>query len=206
MNGQLRRSVVDNWWAGNVPLEGDVSWMYLDTKGYATTGMGNLIDPVGLALSLPWRHGAGGPIASTEEITAAWNRVKAATYLASAGSEAARSVTDLRLAQSDITSLVKAKLDSFAANLVETPDFADLYEWPAPAQYGLCSMAWAMGPWFATGGKWPHFRAACAGRDWTEAALQCAMAEDAPRNAFNKALFLQAAAGGDPDALTIPPV
>jgi hypothetical protein len=34
-------------------LEGYLPWMYLDILGWVTTGMGNKVDPVSQALSLP---------------------------------------------------------------------------------------------------------------------------------------------------------
>ena len=58
------QAVVRNAWRRfNEPLEGLTSWMYLDIKGFVTTGMGNLIDPVPAALALTW-HDADGMRAS----------------------------------------------------------------------------------------------------------------------------------------------
>jgi GH24 family phage-related lysozyme (muramidase) len=40
-------------------FEGCVSFMYLDVKGLVTVGIGNLVDPVGVAQALPFRFGSG---------------------------------------------------------------------------------------------------------------------------------------------------
>ena len=62
----------------------------------------------------------------------------------------------------------------------------------------LRSMAWAMGPGFAYQGRWPRFRTACLGRDWSAAAENCRMREDdsthAAHNNVNASLFRVAAA------------
>src|SRR5207244_2818316 len=63
-------SIRDGFLAFSRPLEGRVPWMYLDIKGLVKTGVGNLIDPVGLALKLPFVHKADGSPASEVEIRA----------------------------------------------------------------------------------------------------------------------------------------
>ena len=96
--------------------------------------------------------------------------------------------------------------------------FPDLDEWPADAQMGLLSMAWAMGPHFPR--SWPHFSAACEVRQWEAVATphgvpsSCQMHEAGTnasfkmRNAANLVLFGNAdvvvARGIDPDILQWP--
>jgi peptidoglycan hydrolase-like protein with peptidoglycan-binding domain len=59
------------------------------------------------------------------------------------------------------------------------------------------SMAWGMGPSFATEGRWPNFRSACADRRWAEAADHCRFKPDESsirhRNDKNQELFRTAA-------------
>ena len=57
------------------PMEARVFHMYVDILGLVSTGLGNLIDPVGMATSLPWRR-LDGSLATREEIVAAWHKVK----------------------------------------------------------------------------------------------------------------------------------
>ena len=51
-------SVKQGFRAFTLPLEGEIAWMYLDTLGLVTVGLGNLIDPVELALELPFVYRA----------------------------------------------------------------------------------------------------------------------------------------------------
>src|SRR5690349_12725797 len=57
--------------------EGVTLWMYLDTKGKVTTGIGFLIDTLTAAKSLPWIVKSTGNRATAAEIEAEWWRVKA---------------------------------------------------------------------------------------------------------------------------------
>jgi GH24 family phage-related lysozyme (muramidase) len=192
-------------------FEGSIPYMYLDIKGLVTIGIGNLIDPIGSALTLPFVRKSDGSSASQAEITAEWNKVKAATNLAQQGAKAAAAVTTLMLTPGSITALVLAKLDSNVATLKRTTAFAAFESWPADAQLGLLSMAWALGPSFAAG--WPTFTAAVGRGDWPGAAANCQISTAgnpgvAPRNAADVQLFTNAAAvktaGSDPSVLWYP--
>jgi hypothetical protein len=205
----MQHSVYNAWIAWNTPFEGYVSWMYLDTEGYVTTGMGNKIDPIGLALALPWDRTRMGVPANLVAIRAEWTKIKAMISLAERGANAAEEYTTLRLSPAAIASLIDAKLIEYANTLKTYKSFAAFEAWPADAQLGLLSMAWAMGPNFEP--KFPKFSAACAIQDWTTAANQCQM-NDTPmptaRNAATKQAFLYAeqvySANGDYSVLHSP--
>lgn len=175
--------------------EGRTSWMYLDTKGLVTTGVGNLIDPVSLATPLPWLLPGGDP-ATEEQICSQWSAVKAmAPGMVAAKYRAADS---LYLADEAIDDLVRSKLAAFWSILAG--QFPDAEEWPAPAQLGLLLMAWALGPHFPA--RWPLFRGACERQDFVSAAAQCEISGARPaRNAEHRGLFLAAAVADDMDAL-----
>lgn len=178
------QSVLDAWRAWNEPLEGCVSWMYLDTHRppLVTTGMGNLIDPVELALALPWCDASGAP-ASPDDVGAEWRHVKSMPWLSNASAAAAERATTLRLTDEAIDGLISDRLAANTAILVERfPDF-DL--WPADAQLGLLSMAWAMGPGFPV--KFPKFSAACDAQDFVTAAAECQMGGSPPPDRRNRA-------------------
>ena len=139
-------------------MEGRVHWMYTDNRHLVTTGMGNLINSVGSARELPWKHGATGPVASAGEVEAAWHAVndwpnpdKLSGAVAAFGK-----LTDLRLSNGDIDALVAQKLDGFWKTLLA--HFTEADQWPADGQLALLFMSWANGPAF--GPKWPHFSAA----------------------------------------------
>lgn len=193
----IHPDVVAGWRAFSEPLEGRYSYLYRDVRGLVTTGVGNLCDPVGLAISLPWQHPDGTP-ATADEIAADWHRVKALP----AGMVAWRYAGSRPLVLSDeaIDSLVTSTLNANARILAAFfPDFATF---PPPAQQALLSLAWACGAGSerpgVTSPEWPRLQAAVRRRAWLEAADQCAIrstrnAGVVPRNKANRALLLQAA-------------
>lgn len=174
-------------------FEGYLPYMYLDIKGLVTTGMGNLIDPIGAALELPWRR-PDGSLATQSEIRAAWNLVKSRIDLAPKYGTAFAGLTTLRLDKTGIEQLIARKLRENEAYLRHR--FPDYERWPADAQLGLHSMAWAMGPGF----HFPDFDAAVnRPRPDFEAAARASHMDArgnpglVPRNNANFQLFTNAA-------------
>lgn len=190
----------------SLPFEGDEHCMYLDALGLVTTGMGNLIDPRSLALNLPWKH-PDGSLASQDEITTEFYRVKANTSLKWRGAMAARAFTTLRISDADIETLDAAALETDAKILAGYyPDFVN---WPADAQLGALSMAWAMGPGFPS--FFPSFSRYVRSRDWLGAASECEMDDRGGpidwRNQATKMAFMLARSAelsGDLDTLQSP--
>lgn len=206
----MRPSVAENYTKFTIKFEGKLGFMYLDVKGLVTTGIGNLIDPVGAALTLPWKK-KDGSLASQDEIKQAWNTVKARKDLAPKGGVIFGGLTDLRLDEEGIKTLVNRKLLQFEEILKARYKGYD--QWPADAQLGVLSMAWAMGPHF----KFPKFDAAVNQLlpDFKSAAMYCKMGEKGnpglvPRNKANVLLFSNAAKaikhGFDFDKLHYPEV
>src|SRR6478752_1043279 len=142
----MRTSVRSSFIRFTTPLEARVSWMYLDIKALVTTGIGNLIDPVEHALPLPWTHKVGGAKATDAEIRADWQGVKGAPTLATRGFRACDPITQRSMTDADIDTIVLAKLD--ANEVVLKKAFPSWDSWPADAQMGVLSMAWALGPGF----------------------------------------------------------
>lgn len=193
----------------SVPFEGYTDYMYLDRKGYVTTGIGNLIDPVAAALRLPWQR-TDGSLASQEEIRDAWVLVKSRLDLASHGGGAYKGVTSLRLSKRAIADLFDSKVREVEKALVKR--FPAFESWPADAQLGVLSMSWAMGAAF----RFPRFSAAVSALlpDFLTAAVESHIGGDEvdtslrKRNAANASLFTNAArvlAGNlDPGTLYFP--
>jgi GH24 family phage-related lysozyme (muramidase) len=181
--------------------EGRTTWMYLDTKGLVTVGVGNLVDPVSLALELPWLRGEGGP-ASCAEVEAEWERVKAMREGMVAGRY--RTGAGLHLAEEAVDELVARKLEEFWGHLVRY--FPGAPDWPADAQLGLLLHAWAVGPHAYRRAKgWPKLSAALDSRDWAMAAEECVIpGARASRNEAHQRCFTNAAAGADPEVLFYP--
>lgn len=187
-------------------FEGEVPWMYLDVKGLVTVAIGNLIDPLPHALALPFVKPTGEPASSTE-IAIEWQNVKSRPELAKLGHRVAAKYTAIRLTPEGIEKVVTSKLNAMARYLVGR--FPDFDAWPADAQLGVLSVAWACGPAF----RFPKFEVALAAEDWSTAAYECRIETKgnpgvAPRNKANEILFRNASyvkrKGLDPDELYYP--
>lgn len=178
-------------------LEGNVNHMYLDIKGLVTTGWGDLIDPIGAALSLPWLHD-DNTLASQSEISDEWQSVKNG-----------ETSTTLHLSDAGITALVNNKLLENEQTLRGL--FPDWDNFPADAQLAILSLAWSYGPHLDQGpAPFPKFIWAANSGDWETAALESHEEDSAnpglrPRNKANFVLLNNAAAvvaqGLDPDVL-----
>ena len=195
-------SVQSNFRAFNTTFEGSIPFMYLDIKGLVTVAVGNLVDPVELAQALPFRFknkpgiASPGTPASEDQIAAEWNTLKNNPSLATKGFKACEPITQLELNDDSIDALISDRLTRNESFLKRQQAFQDFDSWPADAQLGLLSMAWAMGP--AGPGQFPHFRAACENLDFNTAAAECKMNEAGnpgliPRNRANATLFSNAA-------------
>ncbi len=140
----MRDSVRNTFVPFTVSFEGAVPWMYVDVKGYVTTGFGNLIDPIGSAMGLPWLRNSDNAPASPSEISDEWQRVKTSGLeQAGGGGSAARDITTLHLDTDGINTLVQGKLDSNESIL--RGRFSNWDGWPGDAQLAAHSMAWADG-------------------------------------------------------------
>lgn len=191
--------VIAGWRSFTAPLEGVFAHAYLCVKGKVTVGLGNMIEPLSVALHLPWKR-LDGTMASREEIEADFARVKSlpAGMLAHryAGSH------PLRLDDAAVDELVRRQLEANAAAL--TTRWPAFPSFPPAAQWALLSMAWAVGTGSKrpglTSSEWPKLQAAVDAEDWKEAAEECAISTEGnagvePRNRAQRELFLRAAEG-----------
>lgn len=194
----MRASVADTFPAFTASFEGRTTWPYRDVKGLVTVACGNLIDPLGEAMGLPWQ--VDGRPATDAEIRAGWEAVKALPP-AMRASAYALAVPPLRLTEGAIDELVRRRAGEMDRALASRfPGWESL---PADAQLGTISLAWACGPAFA----FPRFSAALQARDFATCADECGMDVVGnlglvPRNAANRALFLAAVTSTDPDVVS----
>src|ERR1700722_7609576 len=183
--------------AFSTKFEGRVPHMYLDVLGLVTVGVGNLIDPVETAVTLPFQFKNNpGSAATKDQITQEWQTLKNNTSLATKGYKACAAITQLELSDDAINSLILSRLTQNESFLKRQQWFQSFDTWPADAQLALLSMAWAMGP--GGPGGFPHFRAACQSLDFATAAAQCKMNEAGnpglvPRTQAHFTLFSNAA-------------
>lgn len=186
----------------NEAFEGVVPHMYADIKQLITVGVGNLIDPVELALGLPFRFKSRpgilnpGTPASKDQIAAEWQRIKNDKSLAKKGHKVCASLTELELPDEALDRLINKRLTENESYLKRQQPFRDWDSWPADAQLAVLSMAWALGP----GGvmDFSRFCAACSALDFNTAAKECKMSEAGnpgvkPRNIANARLLRNAA-------------
>jgi GH24 family phage-related lysozyme (muramidase) len=210
----VKASVLEAWHTFSTPLEGRVRHMYLDILGLVTAGVGNLADPVSLALQMPWVRPDGSP-ASSEEIRRDWAALKAQPALRKLHYKFAAPHTKVRLTDAGIDAMVRAKLlanESFMRGRY----FPDWDQWPADAQLGVCSMAWACGPGFPA--EFKNFARFAREQRWLEAMAACKIRETnpdgspnagiIPRNRANRLCFANAETvrrgGMDPEILYWP--
>jgi hypothetical protein len=180
--------------------EGEVSFMYLDTKGLVTIGIGNLIDPVGAALTLPFEfkaqnlhHAPAGRPATEAEIDAEWNFLKNHAKRAAfihGGHRVIEPYTSLELSAANRQQLFENKSADNQRKLRRA--FVQFDQWPADAQLGLMAMAWGLGPAFPP--HWPNFSRACRKPDFDAAAHDSHISTwRLERNAASRRLFGNAA-------------
>lgn len=186
----LAPGVLERFEALSPRFEGSIPWMYLDIKGYVTVAIGLLIDPIEMALPLPWVRASDGAPATADEIRAEWSRIKADKHLATAGAGEAKKLTTLRLTPVGVHLVTLAALERMLRALVL--DFADWEEWPADAQLAVLLLVWAVGTDLPR--KWPRLTAALRACDWATAAVESKIREAGnpgvvPRNKEIKRLF-----------------
>lgn len=183
-------------------FEGAIPWMYLDIKGLVTCAIGVLIDPLPLALPLPWVRALDGKPATDAEIRAEWALIKGSPSLATRGAGAARSLCNLRLTTDGVQQVTRDKAEAMARALLT--HFPAMVAWPAQARLALLLHVWAVGTNLPK--TYPRMTAALRAMDWQAAQTECHISEVgnpgvAPRNRKIKALFGELAE----TAPTVPP-
>lgn len=191
----MHKSVIDIFPSFSVKFEGRVNHMYLDVKGLVTTGVGNLIDPLNgsKALKLPWLRKVDNQPASEQEIRDEWYYLKTRPDLARKHYKYAGNVCKLYLSEEAIDQLVFKKLEDNEKILKKYYPQWDSY--PADAQLGILSMAWAVGAGFPEIFK--NFTQYALRQEWDKAADCCGIKTTnnpgvVPRNAANKRCFRNA--------------
>lgn len=172
-------------------FEGSVEWMYLDTVGKVTVGVGLMLPDAAAAEALGFL--AGDRTATPEEIAAEFARVSGLTkgklakfYLQRGG---------LRLTQELIESKLRDTLAGFEGYLRNNIRQYDTL--PDAAKVALLDMIYNLGPGklFA---EYPRLIAAVDARDWKLAAQHSARRGPPPaRNDWTRQQFLAAAREAD---------
>ncbi len=177
------------------PSEGNKSFMYLDTTGNVTVGIGNMLPSASAAIKLNFINRTTKNKALPAEITAdfdaVWKQPKAMT------ANYYRPFTNTDLPDVDINILFSDRIDEFQKALRTAYSKYDSY--PSPAQLALLDMAFNLGVGaLKSSVKWPKLNAAIAAMDWKTASTECFRPDaNAVRNAKVKALFEDASKGDE---------
>ncbi len=188
----IRACVIAAFIGFSARFEGRCNFLYCDILGLVTTAIGDLVDDPADVMGLPFFHNDDGRPASPAEINAEWHLVKRRQDLRSHGGMAYKAITTLHMSPEAVESLVLAKLEAVGKQLSKR--FAGFDTWPADAQLGALSWAWACG----AAAPFPHFSAALNAQDFAAAAIESHIdATDnpgiVPRNIANVLLFQNAA-------------
>jgi GH24 family phage-related lysozyme (muramidase) len=170
-------------------FEGCVPWMYRDTVGKVTVGVGLMLPDAKAAEALPF---VIGPRAATpEEIAAEYARVDAMAM--GRASAFYKTPTSLVLTQQTIDAKLTSVLTGFEADLKgQFPHYDTL---PDGVKMALLDMIYNLGPAGLFKG-FPHLVAAIQTGAWTQAAEHCIRrGPSAARNDWTREQFLSAVVG-----------
>jgi GH24 family phage-related lysozyme (muramidase) len=170
-------------------FEGLVAWMYLDTRGFITVGVGELLATPGRAQALPFIDSNANPV-TPDAILAEFNRVAALPRGQAAGEYQTNGSPILSAAS--ISNLLMAHVQYFDQQL--SAKFANYAAFPDPAKLGLLDMIYNLGAQGLFVG-YPTFMGDVTNGNWAGAANQCYRHGPSPaRNAWTQQQFLAAAA------------
>ena len=176
-------------------FEGCVPWMYRDTVGKVTVGVGLMLPDEAAAQGLGFA--VGGEAANAEEVAAEFARVMALPE----GRAAAfyRCAASLELPAAVIDAKLLTVLAGFEAALQGRLQRYDAM--PQDAKLALLDMAYNLGP-ERLFQEYPRMMRAVMEGAWAQAAAQCMrQGPGAARNAWTRAMLLAAAAGGEMKAV-----
>jgi GH24 family phage-related lysozyme (muramidase) len=171
-------------------FEGSVAWMYRDTLGYVTTGVGNLVHDGLDAASLPFLVD-GERRATPKEIGDDFLRVIALAKGMAASQYRAPHPPRIELSQASIDGLLRDRLDrEFLPGIRRLLPSFDTY--PSSAQSALVDIAFNCG---VSGlSMFSHLLDACRKRQWSAAAESCHRKRCRDeRNDWTREKFLEAA-------------
>ncbi|HEX3472711.1 MAG TPA: hypothetical protein VHT28_16130, partial [Silvibacterium sp.] len=170
-------------------FEGCVPWMYRDTVGKVTVGVGLMLPDAKAAQALPFVIGARS--ATPEEIAAEYARVDA--MVMGRASAFYKTPTSLVLTRQTIDAKLSSVLAGFEADLrTEFPHYDSL---PDGMKMALLDMIYNLGPAGLFKG-FPHLISAVQSGNWSQAAGHCTRrGPSAARNNWTQQQFLSAVVG-----------
>lgn len=170
--------------------EGKFSYMYLDSKGFITVGVGHLLKDLASAQKLNFKKSNNRP-ASKDEIKADYAAVKQQPKNRLASFY--KKYVKLKLLEADIITLTNKHIDSFEVELNRI--FPDFSTYPSEVRLSLFDIIFNVGM-TDLNHKWPSLKKAVKAKDWSTAAKESNRKPpiSAKRNSYVKNLFEKAAA------------
>lgn len=160
-------SYIDDSLTNLKDFEGVVDWMYLDTRGLVTVGVGQMLRDAISAQSLTFVD-SSGQSATQDAIQNDYDRVSA---LEPAHSPAFYRVpTSLVLPPPAIDALLMSRVTDFDGQL--SARFPAYASFPDPAKLGLLDMVYNLGA-AELFGTFRHFMSCVDNQDWLGAAANC---------------------------------
>jgi GH24 family phage-related lysozyme (muramidase) len=170
-------------------FEGCVPWMYRDTVGKVTVGVGLMLPDAKAAEALPFVVGARA--ATPEEIAAEYAHVEAMAM--GRASAFYKTPSSLVLTEQTIDAKLTSVLAGFEADL--RGQFPHYDNFPDGVKMALLDMIYNLGPAGLFKG-FPHLVAAIQTGAWTQAAEHCMRrGPSAARNDWTREQFLSAVVG-----------
>jgi len=139
--------------------EGKIDWMYLDTVGKVTVGIGHMIPSADEAAALSFVDPASGTAATGDAIRAAFAAVQAAGSGDDRPAGAFQSLTTIRLPDAAVTALFQADYQQIVGRIrtLFQNVGGGLDSYPDPAQLAVIDMGYNLGP-EGLYDKFPTFR------------------------------------------------
>ena len=176
-------------------FEGSIPWMYLDTKGLVTVGVGQMLPDAASAQSLTFVDSSGQP-ATPDTIRADFERVSGLAPAHSPGFY--RVPASLVLPPDAVDTLLMNRVTNFDSQL--SGRFPAYAGFPDPAKLGLLDMIYNLGA-AKLFGTFHHFMSCVDNQDWLGAADNChRMGPSQARNDWTKLQFQAAATLGSNSA------
>jgi GH24 family phage-related lysozyme (muramidase) len=170
-------------------FEGCVPWMYRDTVGKVTVGVGLMLPDAKAAQALPFI--IANRAATPEEIAAEYARVDAMAL--GRASSFYRAPASLELTQQTIDAKLSSVLEGFETDL--RTEFSHYDALPDAVKMALLDMIYNLGPAGLFKG-FPHLIAAVQTGAWAQAAQHCMRrGPSAARNTWTQQQFLSAVVG-----------
>ena len=158
--------------------EGQHPFMYADTRGYVTTGIGHLLKTPEGALKLPWHHSKTGQPATSAEVRSTFERVRQAAVQYKQDHPNAKGIPWASCEKLSDLVLPEGLAARLATNRLKTeflPDLRKLFpgfdRYPLPAQHAIVDMGYNLGV-AKLKHEFPAFVAACRAGNFVDAAKE----------------------------------